>query len=79
MFVSYISSTMCVTSGAGAKFVSGFLWDSCCSILVFCGVFYRPLFVFFLLAIILSILLRFTAFDYLFGIFKLFLTDVDRP
>jgi hypothetical protein len=40
--------------------------------LVFCLVFYRSLFVLFLLVIVLSVL-WFTASDYLFGIFKLFL------
>ena len=39
--------------------------------LVFCVVFCRSLFVLFLLAIVLSVL-RFTDFDYPFGIFKLF-------
>ena len=38
--------------------------------LVFCVVFCTELFVF--LAIVLSVLLRFTASDYSFGIFKLF-------
>ena len=41
--------------------------------LVFCVVFYRPLFV--LLAIVLSVLLRIMASDYPFGIFKLFSTS----
>ena len=41
--------------------------------LVFCVVFYRPLFV--LLAIVLSVLLRITASEYPFGIFKLFSTS----
>jgi len=39
---------------------------------VFCIVFCRSLFVLFLLAIVMSFLLWFTASDYLFGIFKLF-------
>ena len=41
--------------------------------IVFCVVFYRSLFVLFLLAIVLSILLWYTDFDYPLGIFKLFL------
>ena len=39
--------------------------------LVFCVVFCRSLFVLFLLAIVLSVLLRCTTSDYPFGIFKL--------
>jgi biotin transporter BioY len=45
----------------------------CYSIFSFMCMFCRSLFVLFLLAIVLSVLLRFTDFDYLFGIFKLFL------
>jgi hypothetical protein len=41
--------------------------------LVFCVMFCRSLFIHFLLAIVLSALLRFTTSDYPFGIFKLFL------
>ena len=41
--------------------------------LVFCVVFFRSLFVFFVLSIVLSVLLRFTASSYAFGIFRLFL------
>ena len=40
---------------------------------VFCVMFYRSLFVLLLLVIVLSVLLRFMASDYLLGIFKLFL------
>jgi hypothetical protein len=40
--------------------------------LVFCVVFCRSLFVLFLLAIVLCVLLLLTASDYPFGIFKLF-------
>ena len=40
--------------------------------LVFCVMFCRSLFVLFLLAIVLSVLIRFTASDYPFGIFKPF-------
>ena len=47
--------------------------------LVFCVVFCRSLFVllffFFFFVIVLSVLFRFTDFDYLFGIFKLFLSE----
>jgi hypothetical protein len=41
--------------------------------LAFCIVFCRSLFVVFLLAIVLSVFLRFTAADYPFAILKLFL------
>jgi len=41
--------------------------------LVFCVMFCRSLFILLLLAIMLSVLLRFKASDYPFGIFKLFL------
>ena len=41
--------------------------------LVLCVMFCRSLFVLFHLAIVLSVLLRFTPSDYHFGIFKLFL------
>jgi hypothetical protein len=41
--------------------------------LVFCGVLCRSLFVLFLLAIVVSVLLRFMASDYLFGILDLWL------
>jgi hypothetical protein len=48
-------------------------WDSCCSrSLVFCVVFYRSLFVLFLLTILLSRLLPFSASDYLFWYFQAF-------
>ena len=46
--------------------------------LVFCVVFCISLFVLFLLAIVLSVLIRFTDSDYTFGIFKLVLTNVYR-
>ena len=42
----------------------------------FCVMFYRSLFVLFRLAIVLSVL-RFTASDYAFGIFKLFLLEIE--
>jgi hypothetical protein len=41
--------------------------------LVFCDKFCGSLFLIFLLAIVLSVLLRFTSYDYLFDILKLFL------
>ena len=44
--------------------------------LVFCVMFCRSLFVLFPLAIVLPVLLRFTASDYPFGIFKLFICDI---
>ena len=69
-----------VISGAGAsypsgtpEFIPGFQWGSCYSILSFMCTFCRSLFVLFLLAIVLSILLWYTDFDYPLGIFKLFL------
>jgi hypothetical protein len=48
-------------------------WGSCYSIFSFICMFYRSFFVFFLLAIVLSVLLRYTDSDCPFGIFKLFL------
>ena len=67
-------------SGAGAIFPSGapdftpgFQWGSCYSIFSFmCNVLQIVVcpFVLFLLAIVLSVLLRFTDSDYPFGIFK---------
>ena len=51
-----------------------FQWDPCYSIIILCVMFYRSLFVLFvlfLLAIELSVLLRFTDSDYPFGIIKL--------
>ena len=49
------------------------LKDSCCSIFIFGVVFCRLYFVFVILIILLSVLLRFTAFDYPCGISKLVL------
>ena len=80
MFVSFKNNTTSVTSGGGIAspsgapvFTLGFYWGSCCSqSLVFCVVFCRSLFVLFLLAIVLSVL-RFTASDCCFGIFKPFM------
>ena len=65
-------------SGA-PKFTPGFSWGSCysiysflCIFVVFCSSLI-VLLSFFLLAIVLSVLYRFTDSDYLFGPFKLFL------
>ena len=70
------------TCGAGTAYPSGTLeftpgiqWDSCYSIFSFICMFSRSMFVLFLLAIVLSVLLRFTDSDYPFGIFKLFLIN----
>ena len=50
-----------------------FQWGSCCSICLFLLMFCSSLFVLLSsLTIVLSVLLRFTASDYQFGIFKLF-------
>ena len=46
--------------------------------LVFCVVYWRSLFVLFILAILLSVLFRFTASDYPFGVIKLFLCKIGR-
>jgi hypothetical protein len=69
-------------SGAGTVYLSrapeftpGFQWCSCYSIISFMYMCCRSFcFVFFLLAIVLSVLLRFTDSDYPFGIFKFFLS-----
>ena len=71
------------SSGAGTAYPSGalgvhpcFQWGSCYSIFSFMCMFYRSLFVLlllFLLAIVLSVLLRYTASDYYFSIFRSFL------
>jgi hypothetical protein len=57
------------SSGVHARFLVGFVW----LIMVFCVMFCSSLLVLFLLAIALSVL-RITASDYPFGIFKLFLS-----
>ena len=78
------SKTMDVSNGTGTaypsrapEFTPGFQWGLCYSIFSFICVLCRSLFVllyfFFLLAIVLSVLLRYTDSDYPFGIFKLFL------
>ena len=59
-------------SGA-IEFTPGFLWGSCYSIFCFMCMVCRSLFVLFLLAVVLSVLLQFTDSDYPFGIVKLFL------
>jgi hypothetical protein len=51
---------------------------SCYSIFSFVCMFCRSLFVLFPLAIVLSVLLRFTDSDYPFGIFKLFLINLSN-
>ena len=68
-----------ITSGAGTATLSEqlssppcFYWGSCNSIFRLMCLFWRSLFVLFLLAIVLSVLLRLTDSVYLFGIFKLF-------
>ena len=51
-------------------------WGSCCSIFIlFCVLLSRPLFVLFVLAIALSVFLRFTTSDYPFGIYIFFWHD----
>jgi len=50
-----------------------FSWVRVVRSLVFCVMFCRSLFVIFLLTNVLSLLLRFTASNYTFGIFKVFL------
>ena len=64
-----------VTSGAANVYTSVALFFSEIRVtqsLVFCVLFCRLFFVLFLLATVLSALLPFPAFDYPFGIFKLF-------
>ena len=56
----------------------GFVWGPCCSIFSFlCSVFSFVVFacLLFLFVIVLSVLLWFTASDYPFGIFKIFLKE----
>ena len=81
MLVSFNSNTTSATSGAGtADFqttrahprVSGV---RVAQSLVFCVVYLRSMLVFSLLVIVLSALLRFTASDNHFGVFKLFIYD----
>ena len=69
-----------LSNGAGTsypsgalEFTTGFYWGSCYSIFSFMCMFCRSLFVLFLLATVLSVLLRYTDSDCPFGIFKLFL------
>jgi hypothetical protein len=71
---------MGTTSGAGTAYPSEHLSSPAFfsgvrvtrSLVLYDCVFCRSLFVLFLLAIVLSVLLRYTDSDYLFGIFKLF-------
>jgi len=76
------SNTVGVTSGAETAYPSGtleftpvFSGVDVSRSLVFCVVFCRSLFV--LLATMFSVLLRFTASDYPFNIFKLFVCLFD--
>ena len=48
-------------------------WVRVARFLIFCGMFSRSLFVLFRLVVVLFVLLRYTASDYFFGIFKFFL------
>jgi uncharacterized membrane protein YbhN (UPF0104 family) len=72
-------NTTGATCGAGTAYPSGALESPhpvfsgvrVARSLVFCVLFCRSVFVILFLVIILSVLLRFTASDYLFGIFKL--------
>ena len=80
-FITYLhdcnnSNKTCVTSETGTayhsgapEFIRGFWWGLCCSIFrfLYLCVSFCP----FLLAIVLSIILRFTASDYPFSILKL--------
>jgi len=63
------------TSGAPG-FIPGFSGVRVARSLVFCAVFCRSLFVPFLLAILLCVLVRFTASDYPFGTLQLFLGKI---
>ena len=58
------------TSRAGTAYPSEHLSHVARSLVV-CVMFCRTLFILFLLAIVLSVFLRFMASDYIFGIFKL--------
>ena len=65
------SSTTGIAHGTGTaypswapEFTSGFEWSSCYSIFSFMCIFWRSLSVLFLLAIVSSVLLRFTHSDY---------------
>ena len=76
LITGYVSMTG-ITCGAATTYPSGarefnpsFQWCSCYSIFSFMCMFF-VLFVPFLLAIVLSVLLRYTDSDYTFGIFKL--------
>ena len=78
MLVSFNSNTTGVAHGArtasGAyEFTPMFSWIRGARSLVFYVMFCRSFFVLCLLVIVLSVLLRFTASDYPFGIFKLIL------
>jgi len=68
--------TRTVYSQGTHEFTPGFSGVYVSRSLVFCVVFCRSLFVLFLLPIVLSVLLQFSASDYPFGIFKSFLATV---
>jgi hypothetical protein len=72
---SYTSATCGAGTAypSGASEFSGFSGVPVALSLVFCAMCCRLLFVLFLLTIVLSVLLRFTASDYPFDIFKLFM------
>ena len=59
-------------SSGSHEFTPGFQWGSCYSIFSFMCMSCRSLFVLFLLAIVLSVLLQYTDSNYAFGFFKLF-------
>ena len=65
------SGTRTAYASGSSEFTPCFYWSSCCSIFSFMCMFCRSLFVLFLLVILLSVL-RYTDYDYHFGIFKLF-------
>jgi hypothetical protein len=81
------SNSMAATSGAGTTYPSGahafipifsvvHVAQTSAHCVVFCKSFSFCFLVLFLLAIVFSVLLRFTASDYPFGIFKIFLCQL---
>ena len=80
MFISDQSvgwrTTLIICLPFRSTWVNPMFWSgSCCSISSFICIFCRPLFVLFLLAIVLSVFLRYTNSGYPFGIFKLFFAE----
>ena len=83
------SNMTCANSGAGAAYPSGVpectlgcVWASCCSISnILCNflLFVVGLFVIFYIALVLSVVLKFMASDYPFGIFNLFYRNYHSP